>query len=355
MTTVLNPYLYRNLARKFGTPIVTSAGEKMLSKAVTDFDDNKRLEIDHPGEYYKICCPYCRDTRNRLYVNHMFGKRDEHGRKINYLAVCYNEGCLSDPENLANFIDELDETGLLEARIREGVVISEEAREVTWPGVCVDLTKLKRNDPAIAYLHNRGFDPVELSTKFHVKFCIESNYSLARNRLIIPVFDHDKLKGWQARYVGELDWKGPDKRTLPPKYFSCPGSNFRSKCILNFSEMKKWATGVIVEGPTDVFRFGSMSGCIFGNSMTEAQRRKFVTVFRDRSGVLLLDPEEYESKSTTRLLNYFKEVMPNNFCAVKLPDGTDPGSLDRDTLKAYVKAKAAEQGVRVSYKKVVKK
>lgn len=352
MANVLNPRLYRSLSRLFGQPVVACPGEKMLCRAVTDFGGDKKLMIDHPGEYYKVCCPYCRDTRNRLYVNHMLGQIDGHGRKMIYLAICYNEGCLARPDNLTDFLDQLNEFNLFEARIREGTTVSEEAREVLWPGNCIPLNKLNRDDPVRVYLLSRGFDPDELTKKFDVQLCLDSRYSLARNRLIIPVFSSGKLKGWQARYVGELDWKGPNRRELPPKYFSCPGSNFRSKCIFNFDRMKEWATGVIVEGPTDVFRFGSMSGCIFGNSMTDTQRRKFVAVFRNRSGVLLLDPEEYTSTATRKLLDYFRGVMPNNFCAVKLPDGTDPGSLDRDILKAYVKAKAAEQGVTVSYLKV---
>ncbi len=115
--------------------------------------------------------------------------------------------------------------------------------------------------------------------------------------------------------------------------------------------MKQWETGVIVEGPTDAWRFGAMSGGIFGNVLTEAQRRKLLPIFRNRSLVLLLDPEEFDSASTDRAIREFTRSMPGRFCAVKLPEGTDPGSLDRDFLRDYVAQHAKEKGVKVKYRK----
>lgn len=355
MADTLNPHLYRQLVRKFGLVRVVCPGEKMLARTDYDAWGEPRLQIDHPGEYYKVCCPYCRDTRYRLYVNHMFCQLDGHNRRMKYVAVCYNENCLDRSDNLRTLIEDLDEINLFGARVMEGRVVPEDAREVAEPGTCIPLSSLKPADPARVYLTSRGFDPDALGELFQVTLCVESRYTLAQNRLIIPVIDRGKLKGWQARYIGELDWKGPRRHELPPKYFSCPGSNFRSKCILNFERMKEWATGVIVEGPTDVFRFGSMAGCIFGNTMTETQRRRFTAVFRLRTGVLVLDPEECESASTKKLLDYFLGVMPGRFCAVRLPPGTDPGSLDRTVLKEYVRAAAAAQGVTVTYRKVESK
>jgi len=350
---VLNPFLYRRLLRNFGSVVVSSVGEAMLSQTVTGIDEgDKRLIISHAGEYYHVNCLYCNDTGHRLYVNHMSGKVDGHGRKMNYLAICYNEDCLSVPENRQDFYDKIVDLNMTEARIKPGKVVSEEAREVMLPGPCTPLTELAATHKCRGYLESRGFCPDTLTKKFGLSFCRESKYSYVGGRLIIPVYDRGKLKGWQARYVGELDWKGSKRKSLPPKYFSCPNSDFRSKCIYNFDEMCKWQTGVIVEGPTDTWRFGSMSGCIFGNTMTTIQKRRFLTVFRTRSAVLLLDPEEFNSKATVKLIGELTQKMPGRFCAVKLPEGTDPGSLGRPFLRAYVKEQAAKQGVKVIYKRV---
>ena len=345
--------MLRRLRQNFGSVRVSNAREAFIAKAVRGVEDEPRLLISHAGEYYRVCCPFCCDTRFRLYVNHMFGQLDGHGRRMTFLAVCFNEGCLSRGENMQLFLERLSDTGWLEeARIREGKVVSEEAREVMWPGPCKLLSKLEPHHDAVHYVAGRGFDPEELSEKFHVSFCTSSNYFLAQNRIIIPVYEKGKLKGWQARYIGELPWKDKaQKKDLPPKYFSCPNSDFRSKCIYNLDRMREWQTGVIVEGPTDVWRGGSMFGCIFGNTVTDMQRRKLLAVFKKRTLVLCLDPEEFESHSTQRTITQFEDRMGSrNFAAVRLPEGTDPGSLGRNYLKEYIREEAARQGVKVVYK-----
>src|SRR4051794_18793914 len=54
-----------------------------------------RLQVDHFGEQYRVCCPFCPDTRKRLYINHRWGLFDERTRSKNlWLAKCYNEDCL---------------------------------------------------------------------------------------------------------------------------------------------------------------------------------------------------------------------------------------------------------------------
>lgn len=45
-------------------------------------------------------------------------------------------------------------------------------------------------------------------------------------------------------------------------------------------------------------------------------------------------------------------MSDKTFCAIKLPEHTDPGSLDRKVLKEYIREHALEQGVKVIYKKV---
>lgn len=348
---VLNPLLYRRLRHHFGPIKVHNQNEAMVCTSVKNINDEPNLLIAHSGEYYQVCCPYCHDTRHRLYVNHRFGQLDAFGRRLLFLAICYNEGCLSTKTNFIDFLERLDEEEIGNAKVLKGKIVPETAREVLPPGPTIPLGRLRQNHPARVYVQSRGFDPDEMSEKFQAAYCTSSKYSLARNRIIIPVYELGKLKGWQARYIGELDWKGPNKKGLPPKYFSCPGSHFRSKCVYNLERMSQWETGIVVEGPTDCWRFGAMSGCIFGNTMTDVQKKKFLAAFKDRTGVLLLDPEEFESKHTKATLEFFRKHMPGRFCAVRLPDLTDPGMLARDFLKQYVKEDAGSQGVKVTYRK----
>jgi DNA primase len=271
---------------------------------------------------------------------------------MQFLAICYNEGCLNEPANRRAFIQMLDDPSFAEAVVRRGKIVNPASTETFLPGACTPLHELTDSHLARQYIRSRGYDPDVLGRTYRVSYCAKSHYNLASNRIIIPVYDGDRLRGWQARYIGELPWKGGKKRDLPPKYFSCPGSNFRSQCIFNFDRMSKWTTGIIVEGTTDVFAIGSMAGAIFGNSMTDVQKRRLLAVFAERTVVLLLDPEEFESKLTQRTIRELSAKMPKRFCAVRLPDATDPGSLSREFTKAYVKEEAARQGVKVSYKRV---
>lgn len=350
----LNPALYSRLKR-FGKVRVSNEGEAFKYRAVRGLEDEPLLDIAHDGEFYMVCCPFCRDTRFRLYVNHMYAQRDRHGRRMTFLAICYNQNCLARRDNQLEFQETLDSTEMLtDVRVFAGREVPEEARVVQWPGNCKLVNTLRANHHAVQYLESRGFDPDFLARRYQVSYCRHSHFSLARDRLIFPVFEGDQLKGWQARVIGELPWKDKTKKQgLPPKYFSTPSSNFRSRCILNWDRMRLWKTGIVVEGPTDVYKFGPMSGCIFGNTVTPLQRRKLVTVFkkRGRSLVLLLDPEEFESRSTQKAIRMMERAMRGQFCAVKLPDKTDPGSLDQAFSREYVRQEAAKQGVTVLYER----
>jgi hypothetical protein len=331
---------------------VASEGEAMIAKAVREpINDEPRLSISHAGEYYRINCPFCNDTRFRLYVSHRYGQRDAFGRRMTFLATCFNEtACMSRPENQLDFREMLESVdGVLErAELRRGVIVPEEAREIQWPGPCTRLDDLRDGHPARAYVElDRHFDADKIARMYGVSYCHNSHYFLARNRLLIPVYQDGKLKGWQARHIGELRWK--DKGlSLPPKYFSYPGMP-RRQLLYNFDRAREYATGVIVEGPTDVWAFGGMATCTFGAAMADPQLDRFLAVFRRRTAVLLYDPEAMETKPVVRLIERLRRRMPGRFAAVTLPKKTDPGSLGRRFLRDYVQDEAAAQGVEVSY------
>jgi len=351
----LNPLLYRRLQRMFGRVQVANQGEEMDARAGFDmFTEEPRLNIRHAGEYYRVNCPYCSDTTQRLWINYKYGKTDGHGRVMTYLTICYNEACTSEPKNAADLYENLSglDDDLEEAVLKPGKKVPVEAQVVTWPGLVVRLDKLPHDHKARRYLESRRFDPDKMARLYDVHYCRDSIWYLARDRLVLPVYKGGTMRGWQCRYVGELPWKDKEKKHgLPPKYFSTPGGHFRSRTLYNFDRARNWETGVIVEGPTDVWSFGPMSMCVFGNTMTEIQQQMFLTAFSHHTGVLLLDPEEFNKKSTQALAARMKLRMPNRFAVVKLPDKTDPGSLDRDFLWDYVKSEAAEQGVKVRFRK----
>jgi hypothetical protein len=348
---VLNPVLYGRLRKAFGPVRVSNEGQELSARNAALYDGRPHMVFRSKGEYYQVNCPFCADTKHRLYVSYMYGQTHKSGRRLYFLVFCFNENCLSRSDNLEEFEDRLGDIN--HAFVHRGTEAPAEAKEVSLPGVCLPLSDLPARHRSRVYLESRGFDPDVLCRRFGLSYCESSRYSQASNRIIIPVYEAGVLKGWQARYIGDPDWKSAAVKTSGLiKYYSCPGAQFRSRCVYNFDAMREWQTGVVVEGPTDVFRFGSMAGCVFGNTVTEAQRRKLYSVFGLRTLVLMLDPEEFEKPRTRETVAFFRQRMGASFAAVRLPAGTDPGSLDRDWQKEYVRARAAEQGVRVVYKKV---
>jgi hypothetical protein len=75
---VLNPTLYALLLQEFGQVGVAHQGYKMTMNYEYDYEVHPpRLRLRPPereyGEYYKVNCPICNDTKERLWINHRWG------------------------------------------------------------------------------------------------------------------------------------------------------------------------------------------------------------------------------------------------------------------------------------------
>lgn len=358
---VLNPVLYERLRRTFGPVKLSNAGQRFVARdgpslfAEPGEEAKMHLEIVSDGEYYRVACPYCTDTRHRLFVNYMFGKKSDAGRVMNFLAVCFNEGCLARQDNKEDFDERLAcfDHELEDAPVKEGRQAPSGLRTARWPGAVRRLDRLSERHPACQYLRSRRFDPGRLGRFYDVHYCTDSIYFLARRRLVFPVYWGGALVGWQTRHVGELDWKGPRKHELPPKWWTMPGMP-RGEILANLDNAKHYRTGVLVEGWFDVVGFGPMAMPVLGNSVSPNQQKLFARPFGGpgRSGVLLLDPEEFESHATQRTARALAQRMSGQLAVVKLPEGRDPGNLDRDFMRDYVRDEAADQGVDVGWERV---
>ncbi len=352
-STALNPTLYRQLRRQFGKVLPSNEGQSMVARYVRNtFTGNWELYIENPGEYYRVCCPKCTDTKFRLFVNHRWGVRDEMGRRNLWLAVCYNENCYQGTEARSDLLEELTEiAGVLErARIREGEVVTE-SPDAMLPGPHFRLDKLRAEHPANKYLAGRFLNPERLGKFYGVGYCPNSHYYLAKNRIVAPIHFLGKLKGWQARYVGDLDWKAED---APPKWWSDPRMK-KTMLLYNYDNAIKWRTGVVVEGPSSTWGFGPMAMGTMGSSMSLFQKRYLIRGFREHSLILLWDPDVRKDPRKMKHVN--EKVIPwlegnfkGGFAPVWLPDGLDPGSFDRLMMLDYVAREAKGLGVKVSWK-----
>jgi hypothetical protein len=345
----LNVYLHKRLVRDFGHVRVSNEGEEMIASYRLDpLSGDKRLIVQYPGEYYQVCCPRCTDTRYRLYINHRWGIRDEAGRINLWLAICYNENCFSAHAARSELYDDLQEaTGALrKAKVREGIKVDLDAIVVVPPGPVTRLDHLPATHPANTYLANRFYDPEQLGRVYGVGYCQDSLYYLARHRIYAPIFMKGILRGWQVRHVGDLDWKD---KSNPPKWWSCPHMK-RGHIMYNLDIAKTYKTGVATEGPGDVWNFGPMSIATFGESMSRTHEKMFVSAFRKHSGVLLYDPEAMVKKKTELLAERLSDAIQGGCAPVKLPSG-DPGSLDRNFMREFVRKEALGMGVKVSWRR----
>lgn len=358
---VLNPTLFRLLERQFGQGNVEIAnpGAKFIGRFVND-----RWERIESGEEYRVNCPFCNDTRKRLYLNHRWATENPHTSKIDlWLMQCWNEHCESEFDNRVQLYEQLFSFVGQYDRVRIPLGKSEDVHvgpvQVEPPGKTVSIAVLAHKQPqhpAIRYLKSRRFDPQRLSDLYSVTYCYDSHFALARDRIIIPHYENNVLVGWQARMVGEW-YKG-----MPPKYFTAPGSR-RKYFMYNFDRAIRHQTILIVEGPTDVWNAGLNAMACWGKTMSQYNRQKLISRLRpEQTVVILLDPEWPEDelkkpshKRRHHIERLYEELRPGvsqkeaYLLKVYLPARSDPGSLDRKYLRQLIKDKAGEARIPVNF------
>lgn len=351
----LNPWLHRRLSRLFGTVIVAHEGEELIASSVQNIlSGRSKLLFQQHGESYRVSCPFCSDTRHRLYISYMYGQRCADGRDLSFLVFCFNEDCLADPDNRWRLRDMLeDRDGALRmAKVSPGRVVETTPGVFEMPGDCTLLSDLAVGHAARVYVSNRQFDPDRLARVWGVSYCRHSHFYFVRDRLVVPIKFNGQLAGWQARHIGELDWKS--KKI--PKYFTCPGMR-RDLVIGNWDMARRYRTLVIVEGWFDVFGFGPMAVNTLGVGMSEQQIRRIVRTYRESGGsvVLLYDGDVYNkpklSGRVEQLSRRLRRSLPGQFVEVRLPEGCDPGSLNRDVSRAVIVEQAERDGVAVAWSK----
>lgn len=356
MPTPLNQRLYDKLQRLFGHVKISDEGQSRIVRSFIDDGGKQQRLIVQRGENYAVNCPVCHDTRYRLHISHMFGVRDENNRVDTGGVVCYNENCFTEDMRRYNLVEDLQQVDgvvLYSAAVRPGIKLDPN-REATLPGTIVPLHQLPPEHPANEYLIGRFFDPAQLSRQYGVGYCVDSDrYWTVRNRIIVPIYQAKKLKGWQARFVGEINKNDPDP---PPKWFSDPSMQ-RNQLLYSFGEARKYRTGVVVEGPSSKWGFGPMAVGTLGSSMSKQQVDLLKIGFVDYPLIMLWDPDVRKDPNKVKHIEnvvkpWLKEANFNKgFTFVWLPEGSDPADWDRDYLWRYVEREAlANGGIKVDWR-----
>jgi hypothetical protein len=356
----LNKKLFKSLVRTFGDAKIAKESTSMAFHIAKDpLTGKNRFLIDYSGEEYRVCCPFCTDTRYRLWINHRWNTTDpatQHYFGVGQIC-CFNDNCDINQyasrderrtchDNMVNRMKPYIARGMgltVKPVAKRRVVVAQ------LPPKCWPLDTLPENHAAVKYLASEQFEPFSTAVDWQLQYCPDDENPNVANRIVIPIYWEDKLVGFQARYLA----KSPPSDNIP-KYYTMPGTPKR-QILYNYDRAKTTRFGVIVEGATDVWRIGRQGVAFLGNSVSEQQAR-IISATWARTGIcLMIDPDLIHKKREKphRPTEYEKirELLmrPGLFewgvLEVVLPQGTDPGSFPSKTaLWEYIIGAANAQG-----------
>lgn len=312
------------------------------------------------GEQYTVNCPFCGDTRGRLYISAMWNVSIKIGEQVyvcsDRLIRCFNEECQKNRENRDLIIARLNALMHNKTVLDNVKLFSESTTEmdtdslsnqVPLPPNMADIEHASVPQYIRDYWYNvRGFS-AETLRKFGVKIAympypIKRGCDLMQQPVtIIPVNQYGKYWFYQARLI-PIDGKpenGYERNLLNdeyPKYY-IPATAKKSWSLYNLDNAVKQEEIAIVEGPTDVWRLGDRAVAKFGRALSAAQRGILTRMFKNKRIILVPDmddPLAYEEacKDQTILQNTgaFRSVRIS-----VIEKGTDPGDLRLSEEEAW--------------------
>jgi len=334
---LLNHSLWLAFSSRFGSSAdIVNPGQE--AKGYYEFDagrQKKRLRLTLWGESYKADCPFCGDSRGRLSVNHMYGRFDPETQEHNwYMWRRYNEDCQSDWKNRRSLRDKLTTHAVLVAPPKTVRQVQKASQERTDSSKPVGITEpLSPESAGGKYLTGRGFDVTELVRLWGVCGIAQPNPGARwlADRIAIPVTSSGTVVGWQYRTP-----YNPAKGGTP-KYLSFFS---KSQYVYGLDQAASSDKLVLVEGVTDVWRYGPGAVCGFGKVLSESQIQVLAENSRDRSIVVVPDTNDPESvhKLTASAVNLRRYKYRGSIGGVCLPPDTDPGAATTEFLREAVNA-----------------
>lgn len=336
----LNATLYEFLKHKFKDVRIANQGASAVTRKVRDPVNPTRVRVQGLswGEYYCVCCPFCDDVANKLWINHTYAATldAKTGRRSDtHLAVCYKNNCIDSPERREQLQDLIFGPGkslIARMPIREGTVETG-PQEIVVPGKISSLSSLPDTHPARTYLSRRNFDIDELSEQFCVGFCHESlpRYPAMRGRIYIPSFFNRSLVAWQGRI--------PTEEKVQMKYYT---GGTKSRALYNYDVAKEQAAVVIVEGAPSAWRLGKYGVSLFGKTLSYWQENTIATTWVGKPVFVVFDAgaDDALEKTVAQLYKHDLNIVP-----VLMPDERDPADYSRPELFSLLSAAAESCGV----------
>ncbi len=303
----LNPKLYAALENQFGQVMVANEGEEREVDYAPNWDRPGTWKASpvRPGEQYRVDCPFCNDTRRRLYVSYMYGTYDRRtGGWNRHLIHCFNESCHEDWQDRRHF-QHLVAMGMRGVVGAVGVIRrpapalkAPPAPDIPLPQGILPINELPGTHPAVSYLTERGFDRQDLWRRWEVYYCLRDPQAdpPIYNRLVIPVYRLPSLSdgpggaaaailaGWTSRAIGPVP-------PHVPKYLM-PSGMRKSQLLYGLPAAVRSAGPVVVcEGVADCWKVATAAVALIGKTMSPRQQELIVEHFRNRLVAVCLDSD----------------------------------------------------------------
>jgi hypothetical protein len=370
---MLNVPLYNALVRRFGVGAVHVHKEDVQAEyelpnvvnASSIWEDKGNgkgrcaisARLINWGEVYQLNCPRCGDTRERLYISHMFAKTKAHkigGRAVTVMFgrvyICHNEQCdlYNELRQVVADIRAAEDKplGLPGSGVTKIKTVKHQRKQAdnaALPQPSYPLLDVRVPTSALAYLLGRRFIPggeSGLATKYDLHYAPEGAVYLEDGeekrfydeRLVIPVYRGRRVVSWQARVMR------PAKRF---KYINMPGFP-KTELLYNMDNAWEHRDVVLVEGVTDVWRVGDNAVCGFGKTLATDQ----IEIMRILWGycgrlLIVLDPDASAAALEIKAKLDKADVFPRGVFIYTLPDARDPADYDTDEIRGMLTAEFA--------------
>ncbi len=329
---MLNEELHARLKQEFGHVKVSKEGQRPTFDKKPSRRGWKVTKIQDSGEEYQVCCPFCNDTRYRLYIPHTYGLRLKEGdteTRFPTYAKCFNEDCLSNLRNAKDLrrVVLKGEVPMLMRRTYESKV-TKTTKKVVYPKKLERFPELPESNKGKRYLRSRGYD-LELLDSVGFRWVPENPHPIVEESIFIPIIDHNmEVVGGQCRLPYAVEGN------FPPKYYTLPNSTL-STTLYNLWRV----TGpvvVVTEGVFDALALGTLGVAILGSHLSQPQ----IKLLAKKDIVLFaLDPDVYDEPAKRENVHTAIDTLQNRGTIVEkvdIPEDEDPDSLGQKRLWTIV-------------------
>ena len=295
---MLNKPLYEALVAAFKDVGVANQGEHAQIIPAPSLPCLWRVpnrdEAGQRGEQYRVNCPFCGDTRKRLYISYLsYARPTVRGVKLPQgplRAYCQNEHCMDDWTKRSqiegriaramNGVEQAVDIDMTDtaAEERERPVFS---NEVTVEGIRTWVPDYEpisaESDPVVLeYLSKRRITEEDVSwLRIGCGPIRTRSHGMLKNGVswvIFPVIQNHQLVGVQAR-CPEVYMEPGDKM----KYWFHPNCR-KAAALYNIDVARQLGVGVVCEGVFDVASVGLPGVCCFGHTPSAFQRSMLASI-----------------------------------------------------------------------------